>query len=79
FADRTYQDDRTLTPRTQPNALIENVDEAIQQVLMMVQKGKVKTVSGKEIPIVAETICIHGDGKHAVEFARKINTFLNPP
>ncbi|HEV8080190.1 MAG TPA: 5-oxoprolinase subunit PxpA, partial [Chitinophagaceae bacterium] len=47
FADRTYQDDRTLTPRTQPNALIENVDEAIQQVLMMVQKGKVKTVSGK--------------------------------
>jgi UPF0271 protein len=71
FADRTYRDDGSLTPRTQPNALIENVDEVMQQVSMMLQ-GKVKTVSGKEIPIVAETICIHGDGKHAVEFAKAI-------
>lgn len=79
FADRTYQDDGSLTPRTQPNALIEDTDEAIQQVLMMVKQGKVKTVSGKEIPIVAETICIHGDGKNAVEFAKEIRTLLNPP
>jgi UPF0271 protein len=77
FADRTYQDDGSLTPRSQPNALIQNVDEAIQQILMML-KGKVKTVSGKKIPIVAETICIHGDGKNAVEFAKAIKTLLNP-
>ncbi len=77
FADRTYQDDGGLTPRSQPNALIENIDEAIQQVLMMVKKGKVKTVSGKEIPIVAETICIHGDGKYAVEFAKAIYQTLH--
>ena len=76
FADRTYQDDGNLTPRTQPDALIANTDEALQQVLMMVKHGKVKTVSGKEIPIVAETICIHGDGKNAVEFAKAINTAL---
>jgi 5-oxoprolinase (ATP-hydrolysing) subunit A len=73
FADRTYQDDGSLTRRTLPNALIQNTDEALQQVLMMVNEGKVKTVSGKEIPIVAETICIHGDGKHAVEFANAIS------
>ena len=80
FADRTYRDDGSLTPRSQPNAMIENVDEAIQQVLMMVKQQKVKPVSGKEIPIVAETICIHGDGKNAVEFAKEIrNTLLNPP
>ena len=78
FADRTYRDDASLTPRSQPNALIQNVEEMIQQVSMMLQ-GKVKTVSGKEIPIVAETICIHGDGEHAVEFAKKIYTLLNPP
>lgn len=76
FADRTYQDNGTLTPRTQSNALIENIDEAIQQVLMMVQKGKVKTFSGKEISIVAETICIHGDGNHAVEFAKAFHAAL---
>ncbi|MEJ7673142.1 MAG: 5-oxoprolinase subunit PxpA [Chitinophagaceae bacterium] len=40
FADRTYQDDGRLTPRSQPNALIENIDETIQQVLMMVKKEK---------------------------------------
>ncbi len=76
FADRTYKDDGSLTPRTQSNALIGNTDEAIQQVLMMVHNGKVKTVSGKEIPIVAETICIHGDGKYAVEFAKAIRSIL---
>ncbi|MGI8583794.1 MAG: 5-oxoprolinase subunit PxpA [Chitinophagaceae bacterium] len=76
FADRTYRDDRSLTPRTQPNALIEDIDEVVQQVLMMVKHGKVKTVSGNHIPIVAETICIHGDGKNAVELAKVINAAL---
>lgn len=74
--DRTYQDDGNLTPRSQPNALIQNTDDALQQVLMMANEGKVITVSGKEIPIVAETICIHGDGDHAVEFAQAIKKFL---
>ena len=76
FADRTYRDDGNLTPRSLPNALIQNVDEVIQQVSMMVKEGKVKTVSGKEISIVAETICIHGDGKNAVEFAKAIRAIL---
>jgi UPF0271 protein len=78
FADRTYQNDGNLTPRSQPNALIQNTDDALQQVLMMLKEGKVKTVSGKVIPIVAETICIHGDGKHAVEFAKAIRNTLGP-
>ncbi|MEO5782352.1 MAG: LamB/YcsF family protein, partial [Ginsengibacter sp.] len=60
----------------QPNEMIENAEEAMQQILMMVQQQKVKTVSGKEIAIIAETICIHGDGKNAVEFAKAINNIL---
>lgn len=78
FADRTYQDDGNLTPRAQPNAFIVDTDEVIQQVLMMIKYGKVKTVSGKEILIVAETICIHGDKENAVEFAKTIRALLNP-
>jgi UPF0271 protein len=73
FADRTYQDDGSLTPRSIPGALIEDVKEAVSQVLQMINEGKVKTVTGKVIPIVAETICIHGDGKHAIEFAKSIH------
>lgn len=77
FADRTYQDNGTLTPRSQPNALIEDEDKAVQQALQMIKEGKVITVSGKEIPIAAETICIHGDGTHAVAFAKKIHHALS--
>jgi UPF0271 protein len=72
FADRTYQDDGSLTPRSQSNALIEDEGKAIQQVLQMIEKKTVTTVSGKEIPIHADTVCIHGDGGHAVSFAKKI-------
>ncbi|MGQ0740060.1 MAG: 5-oxoprolinase subunit PxpA [Bacteroidota bacterium] len=76
FADRTYRDDGSLTPRSQPNALIEEADQAVSQVLEMLREGTVTTVSGKKIPIIAETICIHGDGKHAVEFAKAIHKLL---
>ena len=73
FADRTYQDDGRLTPRSNPRALINETDKAVQQVLQMIKEGTVTTVSGNMIPIVAETICFHGDGKHAVEIAKAIH------
>jgi UPF0271 protein len=76
FADRTYQDDGSLTARSQPNALIEDAGKAVQQVLQMVKEKTVTTVSGKIIPVVAETICIHSDGKHATVFAKKIYEHL---
>jgi UPF0271 protein len=76
FADRTYKDDSSLTPRHKPGALIENAEQAVAQVLQMVNEGTVTTTSGKKIPIIAETVCIHGDGPHAVEFAKAIHKAL---
>jgi 5-oxoprolinase (ATP-hydrolysing) subunit A len=76
FADRTYQPDGSLTPRTQPDALIVNEADALGQAIRFVRENKVKTVSGKEIDLKADTICLHGDGKHAVEFARLIFSYL---
>lgn len=78
FADRTYQDDGSLTPRSRPGALLDNENRAVEQVMQMVKQGTVTTVSGKAIPILAETICIHGDGKQAVRFAKAIHKALNP-
>jgi len=72
FADRTYQDDGSLTPRKQANALIEDTRKSIGQVLQMIKEKNVIALSGKNVFINAETICIHGDGKHAVEFAKTI-------
>jgi len=72
FADRTYQADGSLTPRSQPNALIIDEQEAIAQVMKLVKENRVKTVSGEEISLKANTLCLHGDGKHAIEFAHLI-------
>jgi len=76
FADRTYQNDGNLTPRTKLNALIEDEEQAIGQVIQMIKKGTVTATSGKEVSILAETICLHGDGKNAVAFASAINKRL---
>ncbi|KEK22545.1 5-oxoprolinase subunit PxpA [Bacillus gaemokensis] len=72
FADRTYQSDGTLTSRTEENALIKNEDKAMEQVLQMVQEGEVQAVDGNMVTINAQTICIHGDGEKAVQFAEGI-------
>ncbi len=76
FADRSYRPDGTLTPRTEPDALIRETDDAIAQVLQMVTTQSVTTCDGTLVPIKAETICIHGDGEHALDFARNIKQRL---
>lgn len=73
FADRTYQDNGFLTSRLKQGALISDIDKALQQILQMIKEGTVTTISGKTIPIVAETICVHGDNEYALEFAKAIN------
>jgi UPF0271 protein len=76
FADRTYQPNGTLTSRRLPNALLTTATEAAQQVVRMVKDGKVRAQDGTDVAIRADTICIHGDGAHALEFARHINQTL---
>ncbi len=76
FADRTYTDQGMLTPRSDENAMISDADDSIQQVLQMINEGTVLSTSKKMLPIKADTICIHGDGSHAVEFAQKISASL---
>lgn len=72
FADRTYQYDGSLTPRSQKNALIDDSNELIKQVTKFIKENKVTTVTGEDIFLKADTICIHGDGAYAVEFAKAI-------
>ncbi|WP_144534136.1 LamB/YcsF family protein [Bacillus pumilus] len=76
FSDRTYQTDGTLTSRREPHALIEDDEQAVQQVVRMVREGKVHTVQGEDISLKADTVCIHGDGIHALQFAKTITSKL---
>lgn len=76
FADRTYQSDGTLTARSEINALIETEEKSCAQVLEMITTQTVTAFNGTKLPIKADTICIHGDGECAVEFARAIRRSL---
>ncbi len=76
FADRSYQPDGTLTPRRQPGALLTDPAEAEAQVLRMVREGRVRAQSGEDVAIRADTVCLHGDGPHALTFARRLRAAL---
>jgi 5-oxoprolinase (ATP-hydrolysing) subunit A len=76
FADRTYQDDGSLTPRSQPNAMIEDEEQSVAQVKRMVTEGVVRSVDGNDVRVRADTLCIHGDQPNALAFARRLRTEL---
>jgi UPF0271 protein len=73
FADRTYQADGSLTPRSQADALIREEGAAVAQVLRMVRDGVVRATDGTDVSITADTVCLHGDGPHPVAFAQRLN------
>jgi len=76
FADRTYQQDGTLTPRSDKHALIHDPKQAAEQVVGMIKTGKVVSLQGTTVDIQADTICLHGDGEEAVQFVRTVNQTL---
>jgi len=76
FADRTYQSDGSLTSRSMNNALLLTKDAVTKQLLQILLEKKLTTTDGKMISLKADTVCIHGDGGHAVEFANAIHDKL---
>ncbi|RDI97982.1 LamB/YcsF family protein [Dyella solisilvae] len=76
FADRGYREDGSLQPRREPGALITENDLAIAQAMAMAREGKVRAVDGSIVELQADTLCVHGDGPHAVAFARNLRAAL---
>ncbi len=76
FADRAYNDDGTLVDRSLSGAVITDDNLAISRVIEMIKTGTVKTITGGRVHVQADSICLHGDGIKAVEFARKIHEAL---
>lgn len=76
FADRRYEENGQLVSRKESDAVLTDTDEAIEQVVKMVKENKVIAKTGKEIELKADTICVHGDGAHALEFVSKIRERL---
>ena len=67
YADRAYNDDYSLVSRGTPGAMITDPDESVERVIRMVKEGVVTSISGKELPIQADAVCVHGDTATAVK------------
>ena len=76
FADRNYNDDLSLVSRTKENAIIKNVDVMTSHIQNIILHKKVKAVSGVEVPLEAETICVHGDNPEAISLVKKLRQNL---
>ena len=76
FADRTYEPDGTLRNRKFNDALITDPNQAAQQTLAIIN-GYVVSVDGTEVPIEAQTLCIHSDTINAVEIAKAVNKVIS--
>jgi UPF0271 protein len=76
FADRGYRADGSLVPRKDPGALLEDEEAVLTRTLRMATEHRVQAVSGEWVPINAQTVCLHGDGAHALAFARRIRGAL---
>ena len=76
FADRGYMPDGSLVPRSQPGALIEDEEQSLAQTLSLVRDHQVRAIDGSLVAVNAQTVCLHGDGAHALAFARRIRATL---
>lgn len=76
FADRAYEEDGTLVARTKAGAMITDELEAIDRVVRMIKERKVQAITGKDIEVQVDSICVHGDGEKAVAFVRAIRARL---
>lgn len=76
FADRFYEDDGNLTPRSVAGSVYKDPDKALAQCLSMVKDRCLTSRHGKKVPVEVETICVHGDEPTAVDLARHVRKGL---
>lgn len=76
FADRAYEEDGSLVNRRKEGAMITDEDVAIARVVRMIKEQKVTAITGKDIPIKADSVCVHGDGVKALAFVKRIRETL---
>ena len=72
FADRAYMDDLSLAPRSMEGSMITDEEFAIARCIRMIKEGKVTALSGRELNIKGDTLCVHGDGPKALSFVKRI-------
>lgn len=72
FADRAYLADARLMPRTEPGAVLDDVQQIVERTLRMVRESAIETITGEMLPTPVDSICVHGDSPGALEIARAV-------
>ncbi|MDD6435886.1 MAG: LamB/YcsF family protein [Clostridiales bacterium] len=72
FADRAYEEDGSLVNRRKEGAMITDENEAVRRVIRMIKERKVQAITGRDIDIQADSVCVHGDGVKALEFVCRL-------
>ena len=76
FADRAYDAEGRLVPRSRPGALITDPSSAAAKAVRIVCEGRIAAVDGTTVELAADTLCLHGDNPHALEIARAVREAL---
>jgi len=76
YADRAYNDDGTLVARSHPSAIIHDPRQAADRVVRMAETGAVTSIDGVEVPVTAESVCVHGDHADSVRMAETVREAL---
>ena len=76
FADRAYQPDGSLTPRSQPGAVLSEAEDVTARAVRLAREGVFAAVDGTDLALAADTICIHGDSPGAATLARAVRRAL---
>lgn len=76
FADRAVNADGTLVPRSRPGSVIEDIQEVVKRSVRMVTQGKVTAITGEEISLAADTLCLHSDTPNSIHLASSIRSAL---
>lgn len=76
FADRAYMPDGSLVPRLMEGSMITDENEAVRRTVRMVREGVVTAIDGRDVPVRADSICVHGDGEKALLFTNRLKEAL---
>ena len=76
FADRAMNPDGSLVSRSREGSVIHDVEEVVERSLRMVTESRAVAITGEEMEVEAESLCLHGDTPGAVEMAKTLERQL---
>ena len=76
FADRAYQPDGQLVSRTEPGSVLHDPAAVAERMVRLAGEGVIRAIDGTDVPVSAQSICVHGDSPGSVAMAAETKRML---